>query len=285
MTLTAPAVNANVRGTITVSANASDNVAVAHVDFFDGPTLIGTDAGAPYSVSWTPIGDGPHTITATAIDTAGLSASDTRAVAVDNTPPTASVTGPSGGTVSGTVPITAAATDPAPGSGVTSVQFLVDGTVVATGATAPYSASWNSATTTNGSHAITVRATDAAGNVATSPAVQVTVNNVTPTVVMSITSLNGSGQVGFFSWTSWVDVTVADQNGQPVAGATVTFAVSGGTTATRACTTAANGRCSTVNSKVSLSTSKTSVTYTTTNVAKAGAMWDGARWGVTLRLR
>ena len=102
---------------------------------------------------------------------------------------------------------------------------------------------------------------------------------------MSITSLNGSGQVGFFSWTSWVDVTVADQNGQPVAGATVTFAVSGGTTATRACTTAANGTCSTVNSKVSLSTSKTSVTYTTTNVTKAGAIWDGARWAVTLRLR
>ena len=110
-----------------------------------------------------------------------------------------------------------------------SVQFLVDGNVVATDTTAPYSTSWNSATTANGSHTITVRATDGAGNVATSAPVPVTVNNVAPAVVMQITSLNGHGQVGFFSWTSWVDVNVADQNGQPVAGATVTFAVSGGT--------------------------------------------------------
>jgi crotonobetainyl-CoA:carnitine CoA-transferase CaiB-like acyl-CoA transferase len=91
--------------------------------------------------------------------------------------------------------------------------------------------------------------------------------------------------VGFSSWTSWVDVSVADQNGQPVAGATVTFAVSGGTTTTRSCTTAANGTCSTVDSKVSMSKSKKSVTYTTINLAKAGATWDGARWAVTLQLR
>ena len=66
---------------------------------------------------------------------------------------------------------------------------------------------------------------------------------------MSITSLNATGQASFSSWSSWVDVRIADQNGTPVAGATVTFAVSGGTTATRSCTTAANGTCSTVNAR------------------------------------
>src|SRR5205814_7365645 len=90
--LTAPAVNAAVRGTVNVAANASDNVSVAHVDFFDGATLVGSDASAPYSTSWTTSVDGPHTLTATAYDTAGLSSSNTRAVTVDNTPPTASVT-------------------------------------------------------------------------------------------------------------------------------------------------------------------------------------------------
>jgi hypothetical protein len=168
---------------------------------------------------------------------------------------------------------------------VASVQFIVDGTVIATDTTAPYATSWNSATTANGSHAITVRVTDGAGNIATSAPVPVTVSNVAPAVVMQITSLNGHGQAGFFSWTSWADVTVADQNGQPVAGATVTLAVSGGTTTTRSCTTGTNGVCSTVNSKVSLPTNKKSVTYTTTNVTKAGVTWDGARWAVTLRLR
>jgi hypothetical protein len=285
VTFTAPGANASVRGTINVSANASDNVAVAHVDFYDGATLIGTDSSAPYSVSWTTSVDGPHTLTTTAYDTAGLSSSDARTVAVDNTPPTATVTSPGGGTVSGTIAITADSSDPAPGSGVDSVQFLIDGNVVTNDTSAPYSTSWNTATATNGPHAIAVRATDRAGNVATSPSVQVIVNNVAPVVVMSVTHLTGSGQVGFFSWTSWVDVSVADQNGQPVAGATVTFAVSGGTTTTRACTTAANGTCSTINSKVSLSTNKKNVTYTTTNVARTGATWDGARWAVTLRLR
>jgi subtilisin family serine protease len=282
----APAANAAVRGNVNVSANANDNVAVARVDFYDGATPIGTDSSAPYSVPWATSSDGPHTLTATAYDTAGLSSSDTRAVTVDNTPPAASVTSPLGGSVSGTISITADSSDPAPGTGVASVQFLVDNTVVATDTAAPYSTGWNSTTTANGAHAIAVRATDGAGNVTSSLSVQVTVSNsAPPTVVMSITKLTGYGSVGISSWSSWAEVTVADQNGQPVAGATVTFAVSGGTTATRSCTTATNGMCSSTSAKVSLPKSKKSVTYTTTNVTKSGATWDGARWAVTLTLR
>jgi hypothetical protein len=103
-------------------------------------------------------------------------------------------------------------------------------------------------------------------------------------IVTHITSLNGHGQVGIFTWTSWADVNVADQNGKPVSGVTVTFAVSGGATTTRTCTTNSSGYCSTKNSKVTVSTSKPSVTYITTNLAKTGTTWDGARWGVTLNL-
>ena len=203
---------------------------------------------------------------------------------VDNTAPSVAVTGPTG-TVSGTVSITANSSDPAPGSGVASVQLLVDGSAIGTDSSAPYAASWNTGTVANGTHTLTARATDGAGNTATSTPVTVTVSNSTPSVVMTITGLNGSGQVGWFSWTSWVDVTVADTAGHPINGATVTFAVSGGTTATRSCTTNSAGKCSTSGNKVSLSTSKTSVTYTTTNVTKTGATWDGQRWAVTLRLR
>src|SRR6185437_8908380 len=42
---------------------------------------------------------------------------------------------------------------------------------------APYEVSWNTALATNGSHAITAKARDAAGNSATSSAVTVTVSN------------------------------------------------------------------------------------------------------------
>ncbi len=270
---------------MSVTADATDNVAIAHVDFFDGATPIGSDSTAPFAVSWATAGDGAHTLTATAFDTAGLSSSDTRAVAVDNTAPTAAVIAPAAGTVSGTITITADSSDPVPGSGVASVQLLVDGSVVGTDTTAPYQATWNTATVGNGTHTITARATDGVGNTTTSDAVQVNVNNVTPTVVMSITRLTGSGQTGWFSWTSWVDVSVADQNGHPVAGATVTFAVTGGATTTRTCTTSASGNCSTSANKVTVPNNKSSVTFTTTNVAKTGATWDGGRWAVTLRLR
>jgi len=283
--LTGPAANAAVRGTVNVSANAADNVGVTHVDFFDGANLIGSDTSAPYSVPWTTNGDGPHTITATAYDAAGLSSSDARSVIVDNTAPTAAVTGPLGGTVSGTVSITADSGDPAPGTGVASVEFLVDGNAIGSDVSAPYSTAWNSATAANGVHSLAVRSTDGAGNVTTSAPVQITVSNTTPVVIVHVTALNGNGSVGFSSWTSWVDVRVADQNGQPVAGVAVTLAVSGGTTTTRQCTTDANGFCSTVNSKVSLPKGKKSVTYVTSNLAKPGTSWDGVRWGVTLTLR
>ena len=284
VTFTAPNANAAVRGTVNVSANASDNVAVDHVDFFDGSTLIATDSSAPYSVPWTTSGDGPRTLTATAHDTSGNTASDTRNVTVDNTPPTATLTSPTGSTVSGTITMTADSSDPSPASGVTAVQFLVDGNVIATDTTAPYSTTWNSATVANGLHNLAARATDGAGNTTTSTAAQVTVNNNVPAVVVHVTALNGHGQVGLRNWTSWVDVSVADQNDQPISGVTVTFAVTGGTTTTRSCTTGTTGTCSTTNSKVKLSNTKTSVTYITSNLTKTGTTWDGVRWGVTLQL-
>jgi hypothetical protein len=96
----------------------------------------------------------------------------------DNTPPTVSVTSPaSGATVSGTITVTASASD---NRGVAGVQFQLDG--VNGGAedtTAPYSVSWDTATASNGSHTLTAVARDAAGNRTTSNPVTVTVANDT----------------------------------------------------------------------------------------------------------
>lgn len=93
----------------------------------------------------------------------------------DTTPPTASITSPAAGaTVSGTVSIQANASD---NVGVTRVDFFVDGAVVSSGTTAPYSASWNTNGGANGAHSLTVPAFDAANNQKTSAAVSVTVNN------------------------------------------------------------------------------------------------------------
>ncbi len=94
----------------------------------------------------------------------------------DTQPPSVTVTAPQGGTsVTGDVSLAASATD---NVGVTGVEFLVDGTTVGTeDTTAPYSVSWDSRTVANGTHTVTARARDAAGNVTTSGSVNVTVSN------------------------------------------------------------------------------------------------------------
>jgi glucose/arabinose dehydrogenase/chitodextrinase len=92
----------------------------------------------------------------------------------DTTAPTLSLTAPANGaTVSGTINVTADASD---NVGVVGVQFLLDGdNLGAEDTTAPYSVSWNTSTATNGAHVLTARARDAADNTATSAARNVTV--------------------------------------------------------------------------------------------------------------
>ena len=63
------------------------------------------------------------------------------------------------------------------------MQFLVDGAIVgAEDTTSALTAgvSWNTATVANGTHTLTARARDAAGNITTSAAVTVTVANAAP---------------------------------------------------------------------------------------------------------
>jgi len=94
----------------------------------------------------------------------------------DTTPPTVSITSPaSGATVSGTISVTATASDD---RGVAGVQFQLDGVNGgAEDAAAPYSISWDTTTASNGSHTLTAIARDAAGNRTTSAPVTITVSN------------------------------------------------------------------------------------------------------------
>ena len=74
VTMTAPLAGATVSGNVTVSANASDSVGVAGVQFLlNGSPLGAEDTTAPYSVAWssTGVADGPHQLSARARDAAG----------------------------------------------------------------------------------------------------------------------------------------------------------------------------------------------------------------------
>ncbi|HYO78997.1 MAG TPA: Ig-like domain-containing protein [Thermoanaerobaculia bacterium] len=95
----------------------------------------------------------------------------------DTIAPAVSITTPAAGvTVAATIAVNAAASD---NTGVTKVEFLLDGALQATDTSAPYEWSWNTTTATNGAHALVAKAYDAANNSALSASVNVTVSNGT----------------------------------------------------------------------------------------------------------
>jgi hypothetical protein len=80
----------------------------------------------------------------------------------DTAAPTVSITNPTNGsTVSGAVSVNASASD---NIGVSRVEFRIDNTLVSTVTTSPFSYSWNTASSPNGSHTLTATAYDAANN-------------------------------------------------------------------------------------------------------------------------
>lgn len=90
VSITAPANNATVAGaSVALSANATDNIAVAGVQFkLDGINLGNEDTTMPYSINWntTSAANGNHTLTAVARDTSNNTAtSSTVTVNVSNT--------------------------------------------------------------------------------------------------------------------------------------------------------------------------------------------------------
>lgn len=83
----------------------------------------------------------------------------------DTTAPIVELTAPEAdAVVSGTVAMTAQASDDPGGAGMAKVEFFVNGDLVATDATAPYEAGWDSTNAATGTYTVEVVATDAAGN-------------------------------------------------------------------------------------------------------------------------
>lgn len=145
----------------------------------------------------------------------------------DATAPSVSITNPAAGsTQSGTITVSASASDSAPTpppvytvSDVKNVQFKLDGANLgAADTTAPYSVSLDTTTLSNGSHSVSAVATDNANNAATSSSISFTVSNTAPknfgntsvgtssfapgtnTKFAVKTSLSEAGSVSSISW-------------------------------------------------------------------------------------
>jgi hypothetical protein len=216
--LTSPSAGSTVRGRVAVTAAASAPRGVRDVTFLVDGVQKAVDSSAPFAFDWdtAALTAGNHTVAATASSKAGTTATSSQAVTVDNSPPPfgVAVTAPTSGTVSGTVNITASASDDKPG---TRVDFMVDGTKIGSDTTAPYSFPWNTApgdgSTPDGSHELAVVATDSSGLSTTSAIRTVTVANSAGTMYRASFFLN---EVGSSNNTPFVPPPVMqDSNSAP----------------------------------------------------------------------
>jgi len=121
----------------------------------------------------------------------------------DTVAPTVSAS--SSGT-SGTITFNATASD---NVGVTKVEFYVDGALKGTDTASPWSYAFNSTGVANGTHVLTAKAFDAAGNNALSSAVNFSVNNTTTTQQLL---LNSGFESGSTNWSASSGVITNDSS-------------------------------------------------------------------------
>jgi hypothetical protein len=144
-------------------------------------TATSCTASSAWSGSKAPSGSEARTLSSSGTFTltcsnAGGSATQSASVTVDGQAPSVSLTSPANGaTVAGPLSLTATASDD---HGLARVDFSLDGTLLASDPTAPYTASWTTTATTEGPHTVQARAVDTVGNVSAPAAVTVTVKNL-----------------------------------------------------------------------------------------------------------
>lgn len=134
---------------------------------------------------------------------AAATVSDTQAPTVVITTPTASAS------VSGLTTVTVNATD---NVGVSRVELLVNGGLVAVDTTTPFQFSWDSSTVAKGMVNLVAKAFDAAGNSQSSTAVAVNVGGLADTTAPVVNITNPAGGVRV-SGTVLISVGASDNNG------------------------------------------------------------------------
>jgi len=90
-------------------------------------------------------------------------------------PNVSAVTVPAGSTLNRTVTLTATASD---AGGVAEVRFLLDGALLGSDTTSPYSFDWDTSSLADGDYVLRAEAEDTAGNIAQSSEVTVTIANL-----------------------------------------------------------------------------------------------------------
>ena len=229
VSITQPANNASVNGTIAVAAtaSASSGRTITGVQFkVDGNNIGAAMTTSPYTVQLdtTTLTNAAHSLTAVATDSTGASTTSAAvSITVNNAaPPSVSITQPANNaSVNGTIAVTATASASS-GRTITGVQFKVDGNNIgAAVTTSPYTVQLDTATLTNAAHSLTAVATDSTGTSTTSAAVSITVSNPAPPSVSITQPANNASVNGTIA----VTATASASSGRTIA--SVQFKVDG----------------------------------------------------------
>jgi subtilisin family serine protease len=169
--ITYPNDGATISGSIVVTVDTSDDVAVSKVELYKNGALFAVDYDAPYEFYWDTNNDpdGVCTLLAKAYDTSNnIGESNIVSVNVankakDTTPPTINIIQPiNGSTLSGTIDILVSAWDE---SGIQKIEFYINDKLKATDSAQPYTYRWNTKKIKDGWYWITVKAYDNSGNI------------------------------------------------------------------------------------------------------------------------
>ncbi|PSV38742.1 chitinase [Photobacterium sp. GB-27] len=161
--------------TLTIDADATDaDGTIEQVSFYANEQLIDTVLTAPYSTQWLASDLGNTTIKAVATDNEANTNEASATVTVSDQALVTSLTSPSSGSVVTLgKALTLSATATALTGDVRQVDFIINGNVVATDKTAPYSSSWTAQSA--GNYTVTALATNGNGETALSTAASVKV--------------------------------------------------------------------------------------------------------------
>ncbi|EAS77795.1 chitinase [Vibrio alginolyticus 12G01] len=158
-----------------ITANASDaDGTVTQVEFFANNTSLGVTTQAPYSVTWNATLIGANQLKAVATDNDNNTSESLVGVEVSDKDLVVSLTSPSSGQTVGlgkSLALSADATSLT--SGIKHVDFMINGSIVATDTTAPYTANWTP--TALGNFTVSAQAVDLSGSNALSDAAAITV--------------------------------------------------------------------------------------------------------------
>jgi len=151
-------------GGLWVAAAIEDRFGLSKVEFFIDGNLVETLYEPPFACWFVALAEGNHTVVVKAYNIFDLSSSLEITILWDLIPPHLSLTSPIRSLLAGSCQLALEVYDI---SGVQSVEFLIDGMLVATLTGAPYTWTMNTTLWPDGNHTVLIRAIDRRGNART----------------------------------------------------------------------------------------------------------------------